>query len=251
MAVIQLFLQLRPLLVNDVQRNVVCLLSKQITKNLHYAKPIRIDIYRHYKKAPSGRGREAGKEQNFQKPKLEREQLLQLVDVKKYNAEMNQIVNVFREDCSKLSSLQSPIASIESLVVKASGKTSQLKEFAKIKKTPKTVSIDLSAHPDKIKGTLYALGKIDLGFKPAVEGNCIFIPTDKISTSNSSSHVKDNKLLFIGCRNKIKNIQTEFIRSVQQNKTISPNDASAIRDELIAIADGYVSKADKIFNKKF
>lgn len=247
MTLIQLILQLRPLLVHEIQRNAFCSLAKQITNNQQYVKPIQIDIHRHYKKEQKAGSRDAGKKQRVEEPTTPSDQLSQMVDINKYNAEMKIVIDEFQQDCSKLSSLQSSPGSVETIMVKASGKTCQLQEIAKITKTPKTINIDLNAHPDRLKGTLHALAKV-LGCKPNLRGNKIFIPTDKLNRTHT--FVKDNQLLFVECRNKIKNIQTDFIRSVQNNTKIPPDHAMAIRDQLIAIADRYVLKANKMCNKK-
>lgn len=223
------------------------------TKNYALApvQSIRIDVWRHY--AKKSKAKEAARNKGVRgvSYKLRDEQLREIVDIDKYNDKLNKAIDGFQSDCIKQLSLRSTVGSIETVIVKSDGERYELQDIAQIiRKNPKTIIINMADFPDKIKPALHALTKSGLNLNPQQEGTTIFVPVAKVSKEHRTLLVKNAKGLFVKCRDQIKNVQSEFIRKVTNNTTISTDDNMAARNQLTEMADEYVAKADDIFKTK-
>lgn len=247
-------MRLHSFVTTNIERNLLWTLRRQSTYDHHYVpvtvKSFQFDLSRNYAKKSKTKERVSGKGRRVVSYKVTDEQLRECVDVDKYYTRMEKAITAFQEDCVKQLSARSTIGSIETVIVKVDGKHHQLQDIAQIHRNPKMVTISMVEYPDRIKAAVQALATSGLNLNPQQDGTTIFIPVVKVTKDHRMALVKNGKLLFNKCRDKIKKEQSEFIRKVEDNQNISSDDSRAIRNQLIAMADEYIAKAEEVFKVK-
>lgn len=214
-------------------------------------KPCQAIATRQYAKKNKAATKAQGQGKRVTSYKLRDEQLRELVDIDKYLAKMELVIGGFQESCIQQLSLRSTVGSIETVIVKTDGQKHHLQDIAQIsRKNPKTISINMSEFPDKIKPAMKALTQSGLNINPQQDGTFIFVPVAKVTKDHRTTLAKNAKALFVKCREQIRSVQSEFIRKVQNNTQISSDDNIAARNQLTDMGDEYVAKAENILKVK-
>lgn len=192
-----------------------------------------------------------GKGVKFVTYKLPEEQLNAIVNVNKYEKQLQHALDVLQTDYVKHLSLRSTTGSIETVKVKVDGEEHELQDIAQvIRKNPKTIVIDMIAFPQMIPAALQALEKSGLNVNPQQEGTTVYIPIPKVTKEHRTSLAKNAKSLFIKCRDQIKDAQNEMIKKVKNNTQVSEDDGHAAQNQLTEMANTFVAQAEKILETK-
>nr|CAD7593454.1 unnamed protein product [Timema genevievae] len=72
----------------------------------------------------------------------------------------------------------------------------------------------------------------------------------EVTKEHRENLAKNAKTLYIKCRDSIKDVQNKFIKDVKTKTNISQDDSHIIQDQIVCLADQYVSTAEKILEAK-
>nr|CAD7423280.1 unnamed protein product [Timema monikensis] len=72
----------------------------------------------------------------------------------------------------------------------------------------------------------------------------------EVTKEHRENLAKNAKTLYVKCRDSIKDVQNKFIKDVKTKTNISQDDSHLIQDQIVCIADQYVSTAEKILEAK-
>lgn len=177
--------------------------------------------------------------------------LRDIINFDSVNAQMQKAVQQMKEDFIKHLSLRSTTGAIDTLRVIVDGTEHELQELAQIsRKNPKTIVVNMIAFPQTIPDVLKALEKSGMNLNPQQDGTTLFIPIPKVTKEHRENLSKNAKNLFIKYRDSIKDIQNNCIKKVKKQTDISKDDVFAVQTQVTAIADKYISEAEKILQVK-
>nr|CAD7396645.1 unnamed protein product [Timema poppensis] len=71
-----------------------------------------------------------------------------------------------------------------------------------------------------------------------------------VTKEHRENLAKNAKTLYVKCRDSIKDVQNKFIKDVKTKTNISQDDSHIIQDQIVCLADQYVSTAEKILEAK-
>lgn len=182
---------------------------------------------------------------------INQEQLSSHVNLEKLNDQMSKTLSVMKEEFVKNLSLRSSTGAIETLKVNADGKEYELQELGQIvRKNPKTIVINLLGFPQLIPHVLQALNKSGMNLNPQQDGTTLFVPVPKITKEHRENLSKNAKSLFIKCRDGIKDVQNAHIKKIKNNKSISSDENHQIQSQITALAEGFITEAEKLLLTK-
>nr|CAD7256397.1 unnamed protein product [Timema shepardi] len=72
----------------------------------------------------------------------------------------------------------------------------------------------------------------------------------RVTKEHRENLAKNAKTLYVKCRDSIKDVQNKFIKDVKTKTNISQDDSHIIQDQIVCLADQYVSTAEKILEAK-
>ncbi|PSN58022.1 hypothetical protein C0J52_02022 [Blattella germanica] len=202
------------------------------------------------------KGKDRGKEKkkgDKGKKKLEvsDEVLGEVIKVENMRNQMQKAVDKLKDEYVKNLSLRSTTGSIESLAVSFENKDYELQELAQIvRKNPKTIVINMSVFPQAIPAALHAIHKSGMNLNPQQDGNTLFIPIPKVTKEHRENLAKNAKVLYIKCRDSIKEVQNKFLRTVKNNTSISEDLSHELQEQIVVVGDQYVSEGEKIYQAK-
>ncbi|RZC34593.1 ribosome-recycling factor, mitochondrial, partial [Asbolus verrucosus] len=131
------------------------------------------------------------------------------------------------------------------------GKEHKLQELAQIvRKNPKTIVINMAVFPQAIPAALKAIQKSGMNLNPQQDGTTLFIPIPKITTEHRENLAKNAKSFFIKCRDAVRDVQTKQVKNLKKKDKISQDVARNAELQIISIADGFISQAEKILESK-
>lgn len=164
---------------------------------------------------------------------------------------MDKTMLTLKDEFVKNLSLRSSTGAIETLKVSADGKDYELQELGQIiRKNPKTIVINLLGFPQLIPQVLQSLSKSGMNLNPQQDGTTLFIPVPKITKEHRENLAKSAKSLFIKCRDGIKDVQNQHVKKLKNNKEISIDLSHQVQNQIVALADEYISEADKLLQTK-
>lgn len=185
------------------------------------------------------------------KVEINEEQLGAVVNIEQLKLQMDKTLTTMKDEFVKNLSLRSTTGAIEKLKVNVDGKEFELQELGQvIRKNPKTIAINLLGFPQLIPQVLATLNKSGMNLNPQQEGTTVYIPVPKITKEHRENLSKSAKTLFIKCRDGIKDVQNNHVRKVKNNKEISIDLNHQVQNQITAIADNYITQADKLLQTK-
>lgn len=195
--------------------------------------------------------KEKGGKKSAAKVDINESQLRELINYDALNTQMQKAVQQMKDDFVKHLSLRSTTGAIDTLRITVDGTEHELQELAQIsRKNPKTIVVNMIAFPQTIPDVLKALEKSGMNLNPQQDGTTLFIPIPKVTKEHRENLSKNAKTLFIKYRDTIKDIQNTNIKKLKKQSEISKDDVFAVQSQIGAIADKYITEADKILQLK-
>ncbi|XP_035915206.1 ribosome-recycling factor, mitochondrial [Anopheles stephensi] len=203
---------------------------------------------RHYAK---GKDKKKDKKGAPAKVQINEEQLGNLIDLEGLRTQMEKSLAAMKDDYVKNLSLRSTTGSIETLRITYEGKDYQLQELGQVvRKNPKTLVVNLVSFPQTIPVVLQAIQRSGMNLNPQQDGTTLFIPVPKVTREHREGLAKNAKVLFIKCRDRIKDAQNQSIKKLKKQSNVSEDEAFQAQTQITAIADGFVKEAEKIMELK-
>ncbi|XP_049297534.1 ribosome-recycling factor, mitochondrial [Anopheles funestus] len=203
---------------------------------------------RHYAK---GKDKKKDKKGAPAKVQINEEQLGNLIDLEGLRTQMEKSLSAMKDDYVKNLSLRSTTGSIETLRIAYEGKDYQLQELGQVvRKNPKTLVVNLVAFPQTIPVVLQAIQRSGMNLNPQQDGTTLFIPVPKVTREHREGLAKNAKVLFIKCRDRIKDAQNQSIKKLKKQTNVSEDDAFQAQAQITAIADNFIKEAEKLMEVK-
>ncbi|XP_074028106.1 mitochondrial ribosome recycling factor 1 isoform X2 [Leptinotarsa decemlineata] len=178
-------------------------------------------------------------------------QLSEVINVSSMKSQMQNVIEHLKDDFIKNLSLRSTTGSIELLPVKFEEKEHTLQELAQIvRKNPKTLVINMSIFPQAIPAALKAIETSGMNLNPQQDGTTIYIPIPKVTKEHRENLAKNAKQLFTKCKDGIRDVQIKHVKQVKRKEGLSQDLARSVEAQIIAIADGFISEGEKIYEAK-
>uniref|UniRef100_A0A8W7PID5 Ribosome-recycling factor, mitochondrial n=1 Tax=Anopheles coluzzii TaxID=1518534 RepID=A0A8W7PID5_ANOCL len=229
-------------------RPIRCELPPAPVASLTAAKLQPPPTVRHYAK---GKDKKKDKKGAAAKVQINEEQLGGLIDLDGLRTQMEKSLAAMKDDYVKNLSLRSTTGSIETLRITYEGKDYQLQELGQVvRKNPKTLVVNLVAFPQTIPVVLQAIQRSGMNLNPQQDGTTLFIPVPKVTREHREGLAKNAKVLFIKCRDRIKDAQNQSIKKLKKQSNVSEDEAFQAQAQITAIADGFVKEAEKLMELK-
>ncbi|CAB0020411.1 unnamed protein product [Nesidiocoris tenuis] len=199
------------------------------------------------------KGKDKKKEAKNKKIIIDETLLNEVVNVEKIKLEMDKNLEKMNEMFLKHLSLRSSAGSIEQLVVNFEGKKYPLIELGQIiRNNPKTIVINMTAFPQAIPDVLKALSDSGMNLNPQQDGTTLFVPVPKITKEHRESLAKNAKIHYTKCKDGIRDVQNNCIKTLKNKEKagLSTDSSREIQEQLKAIADEYINKAEKMLAAK-
>ncbi|KAJ8720435.1 hypothetical protein PYW07_012478 [Mythimna separata] len=176
----------------------------------------------------------------------------EIVPVEKMKERCNSAIDRMKEDFAKNLSLRSTTGSIESMLVKFEGKDYELQELAQIvRKNPKTMVINFASFPQAIPNALKAIQNSGLNLNPQQDGTTLYVPVPKVTKEHREALAKNAKALYIKCRDSVKDVQSDYIKKVKKQPSVSEDLAHNITKQINAMCEEYLAQARQIYDVKY
>lgn len=187
----------------------------------------------------------------FARIELNEDHLRTIINLDGLKGQCQKALDTMQQEYIKNLSLRSTTGSIENLKVTVDGREHELQELAQIiRKNPKTIVMNMVAFPQAIPAALQALQKSGMNLNPQQDGTTIFIPVPKVTKEHREGLAKNAKMLYIKCRDAIRDVQNQTNKKVKKNTEISEDENHNIQRQVISIADTYIEQADKMLATK-
>lgn len=198
-----------------------------------------------------GKDKKKEKGKNATKVQINENQLREIINLDSLNTQMDKTLETMKDEFVKNLSLRSTTGSIETLKISIDGKDHELQEIAQIvRKNPKTIVINMISFPQVIPTVLTALEKSGMNLNPQQDGTTIFIPVPKVTKEHRENLSKNAKILFLKCKDGIKDVQNNQIKKLKRMTEISTDENHSIQSQVTAIADKYITQAEKLLEAK-
>ncbi|XP_053674785.1 ribosome-recycling factor, mitochondrial [Anopheles nili] len=226
------------------QKHTICTVLLSARSNM----PATTQSVRFYAKS---KDKKKDKKSTGGKVQINEEQLGSLIDLEALRTQMEKSLAAMKEEYVKNLSLRSTTGSIETLRVAYEGKDYQLQELGQVvRKNPKTLVINLISFPQTIPAVLQAIQRSGMNLNPQQDGTTLFIPVPKVTRDHRETLAKNAKVLYIKCRDRIKDIQNQTIKKLKKQANVSEDDAFQGQTQITAIGDGFIKEAEKIMELK-
>ncbi|XP_055607899.1 ribosome-recycling factor, mitochondrial [Uranotaenia lowii] len=198
-----------------------------------------------------GKDKKKEKKGSSGKVHINEHQLAEVINLESLRTQMEKSINNLKDDYIKNLSIRSTTGSIETLIVSFEGKDYQLQELAQVvRKNPKTVVVNLVSFPQTIPSVLQAIQKSGMNLNPQQDGTTLFIPVPKVTREHREGLAKNAKVLYIKCRDTIKESQNQIIKKIKKQPDISEDLNFQVQSQVTAIANEYIKEAEKIMEIK-
>ncbi|XP_021181107.2 ribosome-recycling factor, mitochondrial [Helicoverpa armigera] len=175
----------------------------------------------------------------------------EIVPVDKMKERCHSAIEKMKEDFAKNLSLRSTTGSIESLMVKFDGKDYELQELAQIvRKNPKTIVINFASFPQAIPNALKSIQGSGLNLNPQQDGTTLYVPVPKVTKEHREALAKNAKALYIKCRDSVKDVQSDFVKKVKKQNSVSEDLVFNVTKQINAICEEYLNEAKNIYDVK-
>jgi len=209
-----------------------------------------LQVARDYAKGKDKKKEKGGKGKPG-KVEINEQQLREILNFDGLNSQMQKSVMQMKEDFVKHLSLRSTSGAIDTLRIKVDGQEHELQELAQIsRKNPKTIIVNMIGFPQTIPDVLKAIEKSGMNLNPQQDGTTLFIPIPKVTKEHRENLSKNAKALFVKYRDAIRGVQNEHIRKLKKQPELGKDDAFAAQAQITAIADRFISEADKLLASK-
>lgn len=228
-----------------------CKIQTDLFKINKFQQPLEstnIIFVRNYAK---GKDKKKEKGKNATKVQINENQLREIINLDSLNTQLDKTLETMKDEFVKNLSLRSTTGSIETLKIVIDGKDHELQEIAQIvRKNPKTIVINMISFPQVIPTVLTALEKSGMNLNPQQDGTTIFIPVPKVTKEHRENLSKNAKVLFLKCKDGIKDVQNNQIKKLKRMTEISTDENHSIQSQVTAIADKYIVQAEKLLEAK-
>lgn len=212
---------------------------------------IQLQSMRHYSKADKQKEKAKNKGIKLHSVQLTEEQVNEIVSLDTMQKKLQKAIDTLQTDYIKNLSLRSTTGSIETIKVDVEGDQHELQDVAQIiRKNPKTIVINMSAFPQAIPSAIKAIHISGMNLNPQQEGTSIFIPVPKVTRDYRLTLAKNAKALFMRCKEKFRDIQTEYLSKAKRNTHFSEDEIRSAQNRIQGVVDEYSREAQKIFETK-
>lgn len=231
--------------------SVLATRSLTIKSDLFKTKPLESTNTVFVRNYAKGKDKKKEKGKNATKVQINENQLREIINLDNLNAQMNKTLETMKEEFVKNLSLRSTTGSIETLKISIDAKDHELQEIAQIvRKNPKTIVINMISFPQVIPTVLAALEKSGMNLNPQQDGTTIFIPVPKVTKEHRENLSKNAKVLFLKCKDGIKDVQNNQIKKLKRMTEISTDESHSVQAQVTAIADTFIIQAEKLLEAK-
>ncbi|KOB64779.1 Mitochondrial ribosome recycling factor [Operophtera brumata] len=179
-------------------------------------------------------------------------EMSELLSVDKLKERCNASIENMKEDFAKHLSLRSTTGSIETLPVRFEGKGYELQELAQIvRKNPKTIVINFASFPQAIPDALKAIAASGLNLNPQQDGTTLYVPVPKVTKEHREGLAKNAKVLFIKCRDSVKDVQTDYTKKIKKQTGVSEDLIFNVNKQINAMCEEYQLQARKLYDAKY
>ncbi|CAG9859502.1 unnamed protein product [Phyllotreta striolata] len=212
----------------------------------HQKNAIQTQFVRNYAK-----GKDKKKEKGKAKIVVNDGQLMEHVSLESMRKQMERATEQLKLDFTKNLTVRSTTGSIESILVPFDDQEHTLQELAQIsRKNPKTVIINMSLFPQAIPSVLKAIEKSGLNLNPQQDGTTLYIPIPKVTKEHREALTKNAKQFFVKCKDNIRDVQIKYAKQIKNKSSISQDDARNMEAQLVAIANEYIDRGEKMYERK-
>ncbi|XP_045462088.1 ribosome-recycling factor, mitochondrial-like [Harmonia axyridis] len=106
-----------------------------------------------------------------------------------------------------------------------------------------SVILNKATFPQAIPEVLKSIQNSGFNLNSQQEGTTVFLPIPKVTKEHRENLSKNAKLLFIKCRDAIKDVQNKTIKSLKRKDGVSEDLVRNIENHLKALGDKYISEA--------
>ncbi|XP_043278227.1 ribosome-recycling factor, mitochondrial [Venturia canescens] len=177
-------------------------------------------------------------------------ELAQFIDVEKLTSNFESSVADLKSNYVKHLTLRSTTGSIEQIPVPFDGQEYLLEELVEIARKPKMVVLNVACFPQAIPDILNAISKSGLNLNPQQDGTTIFIPIPKVTKEHRESLSKNAKVLFLKCRDGIKDTRSKEINNLKKSPSLSEDAVRRVQTQIEALSEQFIKDAEKIFETK-
>lgn len=178
-------------------------------------------------------------------------EMSELLPVDKLKDRSNSAIETMKDDFSKHLSLRSTTGSIETLPVKFEGKGYELQELAQIvRKNPKTIVVNFASFPQAIPDALKAINTSGLNLNPQQDGTTLYVPVPKVTKEHREALAKNAKILYIKCRDSMKDVQSDYIKKIKKQTGVSEDLVFSVTKQINAMCEEYQVQARRLFDAK-
>lgn len=218
------------------------------TENAIISSNFHITPIRNYAKSKD-KGKE--KKNKGTKVTINMAEMSELIPVAKLRDRCNGAIENMKEEFAKNLSLRSTTGSIDALHVKFEGKDYELQELAQIvRKNPKTLVINFSSFPQAIPDVLKAIQSSGLNLNPQQDGTTLYVPVPKVTKEHREALARNAKILFIKCRDAIKEVNTDYIKKIKKQTGVSEDVIFSVVKQIGAMCEDYHLQAKHLYDIK-
>lgn len=239
---------LQRLIVSTFINNVTPRRQLRLCEKIVCAHNLNTTYVRNYAKS-----KDKGKEKKGKGTKVEINMavLSELIPVDKMKDRCSAAIENMKADFAKHLSIRSTTGSIDTIPVKFEGKEYELQELAQIvRKNPKTIVINFSSFPQVIPEALKAISSSGLNLNPQQDGTTLFVPVPKVTKEHREALAKNAKVLYIKCRDALKDIQNENIKKMKKQTGVSEDLIFNGTKQINALCEKYLLEARSIYDAK-
>lgn len=178
-------------------------------------------------------------------------ELNEYFDVEKLNSQFDSCMELYKKDLIEHGSLRTSTGTIEGLQIQYDGDTYTIQDLAEIgKKNPKMYIIDMHSFPDALPVVVDKLRTSQLNLNIQQEGTKIYVPIPKVTKEQREFIAKKIKIYFNKCKDNLRSIQLKYVKKLNNLEHVSEDDKIRIGDQIKALADVQINKAEQILKTK-
>nr|XP_022921272.1 ribosome-recycling factor, mitochondrial [Onthophagus taurus] len=197
------------------------------------------------------KGKDKKKEKGKSKVVVNENEIASVLNIENLKKQLELPLEVMKNEYVKQLSLRTSAGSLELLTINFEGKDYTLQEIAQVvRKNPTTLVINMSIFPQAIPMVLKAIQKSGFNLNPQQEGTTLYVPIPKVTQEHRENLTKAAKHLFIKCKDSIRDTQNKHSKTLKRKDGLSEDLLRNVEQQIVAMADGYILQAEKIFNNK-
>lgn len=185
-----------------------------------------------------------------QPQRIDLREMGEIVNVEKLTEQLENTLEKLKENFIKNVSVRTSAGAIEELQISFDGSEYLLQELAQVSRTPKLVTLNVSAFPQAIPDILNVLTKNQMNLNPQQDGSMIYIPITKVTKEYRENLSKNAKSYFLKSRDQIKEIRNKEIKKVKNIEKLPKDLSFRIQGYIDLFTNQYIAKAETMLETK-